>query len=179
MLDRLIYRFQQFYFGVFSRYTATDAVFAQNYLSRKELALFNQLPYFEKKHAVVVAQKMLSAAHQYPELNKRLLARLGLLHDIGKIVEKNSLLTKAFMVMIRFLLPPLFNYLADLGKNHPFFRRFYSHKHHGAIGAHLLEKLGESSVVISIISKHDPQAEPLGADDPLELKILQKADSTY
>ena len=179
MLSRLFYRLNQFYFGMFARYTADDEAFAKSYLSREEFALFSQLPYFEKKHGVIVAQKMLATARQYPAMDERLLARLGLLHDIGKVIEKNSVITKSLMVIIRFFIPGLYNFCAEQGKHHPFFRRFYSHKHHGMIGAQLLTKLGESSAVISIITKHDPRVEPLGPNDPVELKIMQEADSTY
>jgi hypothetical protein len=30
-----------------------------------------------------------------------------------------------------------------------------------------------------MIRKHDPRIEPFGPEDPLELKLLQQADSTY
>jgi putative nucleotidyltransferase with HDIG domain len=164
---------------MFSIYTKADEAFARSYLNIQEMALFNQLPGFEKKHAVVVARKMLDAAQRYPDLDQRKLARLGLLHDIGKVAERNSILTKSILVIVRFFLPGLYNRLADIGKEHPRFRRFYIHKHHGAVGAELLEKIGESSEILSIIKKHDPRIEPFGPEDPIELKILQEADTTY
>lgn len=179
MRARILFRFKQFWFGMFSIYTKADEAFARSYLNIQEMALFNQLPGFEKKHAVVVARKMLDAAQRYPDLDQRKLARLGLLHDIGKVAERNSILTKSILVIVRFFLPGLYNRLADIGKEHPRFRRFYIHKHHGAVGAELLEKIGESSEILSIIKKHDPRIEPFGPEDPIELKILQEADTTY
>lgn len=179
MLDRIVYRFKQFYFGMFSVYTRADQIFVRGYLNGEELALFNQLPGFEKKHAAVVARKMLEAAADNPELDRQKLVRLGLLHDIGKISERNSVFTKSVLVVIRFLLPVLYDRLADRGKTDPRFRRFYIHKHHGAAGAEMLEKIGVSGEFLSIIKKHDPRIEPFGPEDPIELKILQQADSTY
>jgi putative nucleotidyltransferase with HDIG domain len=164
---------------MFSRYTRADEAFALSYLNIQEIALFNQLPGFEKKHAVVVARKMLEAAHRYPDLDQRKLVRLGLLHDIGKILERNSIITKSILVIIRFFFPNFYNRLAELGKDNLRYQRFYIHKHHGAVGAELLEKIGESSEILSIIKKHDPRIEPFGPEDPVELKILQEADSTY
>ncbi len=82
-------------------------------------------------------------------------------------------------MIIRFFLPRYYDHLAELGKDNPRFRRYYIHKHHGAVGAELLEKIGESSEILSIIAKHDPRVEPFGPEDPIELKILQEADSTY
>lgn len=177
--DKIIYRIKQFYFGMFSVYTKADESFARAYLSSQELALFNQLPGFEKKHAVVVAGKMLDLALYNPEIDRRKLVRLGLLHDIGKITERNSVLTKSVLVIIRFFLPWFYDFLAELGKDNMRFKRFYIHKHHGAVGAELLEKIGESAEFLSIVKKHDPRVEPFGPDDPIELKILQQADSTY
>jgi putative nucleotidyltransferase with HDIG domain len=164
---------------MFSAYTKADAAFADGYLNIEEKALFNQLPGFEKKHAVVVARKMLKIAHHYPDLDQRKLARLGLLHDIGKVVERNSVMTKSTMVIIRYFFPAFYERLAEKGRTEPFFRRFYIHKHHGAVGAELLERIGECSEILGIITKHDPRVEPLGPHDPVELKILQEADSTY
>lgn len=174
MLDNILYRFKQFYFGMFSVYSAADAAFADNYLNAQELALFNQLPNFEKKHAVVVGRKMLAMATHNPELDEKKLVKLGLLHDIGKIAEKNSVISKSVLVVVRFFLPGLYNWLAERRKG-----RFYIHKHHGEVGAELLRKIGVSAEYLSIIKKHDPRVEPFGPDDPIELKILQDADSTY
>ncbi|MDD5594007.1 MAG: HD domain-containing protein [Candidatus Margulisbacteria bacterium] len=179
MLDRLVYRLKQFYFSMFSVYDRSDEAFARSYLNNEETALFNQLPRFEKKHAVVVARKMLELALYNPELDPQKLVKLGLLHDIGKLAERNSILTKSILVIIRFLSPGLYDWLADRGRTGRLFRRFYVHKHHGAIGADMLAKIGVSGEFLSIIKKHDPLVEPFGPDDPIELKILQQADSTY
>lgn len=175
MGNKVFYRLKQFYFGMSASYTAEDKVFAEKYLSPEELHLFVQLPSFEKKHAVVVGQKMLAGAAHNPELDEKKLVKLGLLHDIGKIAEKNSVISKSVLVIIRYCWPGLYNWLADSGCS----RRFYIHKHHGEVGAEMLRKIGVSSEFLSIIKKHDPRVEPFGPDDPIELKILQQADSTY
>lgn len=179
MLGSIIYRLKQFYFGMFSVYTKSDEAFVRSYLNSQELTLFNQLPGFEKRHAVVVARKMLELALYNPELDSRKLVKLGLLHDVGKVAERNSVFTKSALVIIRFFFPGLYDQLADKGKTDPRFKRFYLHKHHGAVGAEMLEKIGESGEFLSIIKKHDPRVEPFGPEDPVELKILQQADSTY
>ena len=179
MIGQIIYRFKQFFRGMVAQYTPADGSFAKSYLSGEELALFNQLPGFEKKHSVTVAKKMLELALYNPELDQRKLVKLGLLHDIGKIAERNTILTKSIMVLERYFFPAMYDWLADRGKDDRRFRRYYIHKHHGAVGAALLEKIGVSGEFLSIIRKHDPRVEPFGPDDPIELKILQQADSTY
>jgi putative nucleotidyltransferase with HDIG domain len=162
---------------MFSVYTKADEAFARSYLNIQEMALFNQLPGFEKKHAVSVARRMMDASYKNPELDQRKLIRLGLLHDIGKVAERNSILTKSILVIIRFFLPRLYSRLAELGKKNHRFRRYYIHRHHGEVGAELLEKIGESSEILAIIAKHDLRAEPFGPENPIELKILHEADS--
>jgi putative nucleotidyltransferase with HDIG domain len=178
-LAKALYRVRQFYFGMSATYTRADEAFTRGYMNSEEIALFNQLPGFEKRHAVVVARKMLELALYNPELDQRKLVKLGLLHDIGKVAERNSILTKSVLVIERFLFPHFYDWLADRGKSEPRFRRYYIHKHHGAIGAEMLAKIGVSGEFLSIIKKHDPRVEPFGPADPIELKILQQADSTY
>ncbi|MDD4178432.1 MAG: HD domain-containing protein [Candidatus Margulisbacteria bacterium] len=179
MLYRLIYRLKQFYFGMLASYNKADAAFANSYLNSEELALFNQLPGFEKKHAVVVAKKMLDLALYNPELDQRKLVRLGLLHDIGKVMERSTVLSKSILVIIRYFFPAFYEWLAAKGKSDPRFKKFYIHRHHGEVGADLLAKIGVSGEYFLMIKKHDPRIEPFGPDDPIELKILQDADSTY
>lgn len=164
---------------MFSAYTGADERFTQSYLSLQEMTLFNQLPAFEKKHSVVVAKKMKEALCHHPKLDERKIMRLGLLHDIGKIAEHNSIFTKSVLVIIRFFCPWFYHYLADRGENYPLLRRFYVHKHHGQVGADLLAKIGEESEILSLVAKHDPRIYPLGQDTPIEQKTLNEADSTY
>ena len=179
MLANLAYRLKQFWFGMTAVYDKADEAFAHSYLNSEEIALFNQLPGFEKKHAVVVARKMLELALYNPDLDQNKLVKLGLLHDIGKVAERNSVLSKSFLVILRFLFPGLYEWLAERGRTNRLLRRFYIHKHHGAVGAEMLARLGESSEIVLMIKKHDPRVEPFAPDDPIELKILQQADSTY
>ena len=179
MFSSLKYRLKQFYFGMFSHYEKSDEAFARQYLHGEEWALFGQLPGFEKKHAVVVARKMLDLAVYNPELDQQKLVKLGLLHDVGKVAERNSILSKSGLVVLRYFLPGLYDWLAERGRTQKLLRRFYIHKHHGAVGAELLARIGLSGEFLSIIKKHDPRVEPVFEDDPIELKILQQADSTY
>ena len=177
LLTRIGHRLVQFCFGMFSVYTKADGAFARSFLNIQEWALFNQLPYFEKKHSVRVAKRMLARIHGRPEYDERKITKLGLLHDIGKVSERSSVITKTILVLIRFFLPGVYNKLAERGRDHPRFRRYYIHKHHGAVGAELLARIGETSEILACLKKHDPRVEPWSPDDPVELKMLQEADT--
>lgn len=179
MFKRVSYRLRQFWAGATAVYTKADDQFARGYLTIEEFSLFRQLPDFERKHCVNVARKMLEAVKNEPRFDERKIVRLGLLHDIGKIRERNTLYTKGVLVVIRFLAPWLYDALAERGKRSIFFRRFYIHKHHGAVGAELLARMGESPEIVMMVKKHDPKIEPWGPDDPIELKLLQEADSSF
>lgn len=179
MLNRLKYRLKQYWVGMFACYKKEDEKFAQHYLTIQEMSLFNQLPDFEKKHGVVVARKMLALAPKPSQLDERKLARLGLLHDIGKVMERNTITTKSLLVIIRFIWPKLYQLLAARGEHDLRWRRFYVHRHHGELGAHMLEKIGVSGDILSALAQHDPHANPLYVPRTLEEKLLGQADSTY
>jgi putative nucleotidyltransferase with HDIG domain len=177
LLGRFFYRVRQFFAGMFAVYTRSDLAFAQSYLNIQEMALFNQLPGFEKKHAVWVAKRMLNAVHGEPHFDERRIAKIGLLHDIGKVVERNSTLTKSWLVIIRFLFPAYYDHLAERGREDPRFRCYYIHKHHGAVGADLLAKIGAPESITVILKNHDPRAAEERGDFPPELQILRDADT--
>ncbi len=178
MLDRFTYRIKQFWFAISSKMGEADRVFAYQHLNIKEAALFFSLPDFEQKHGVVVAQKMLSAASGIREIDKRKLARLGLLHDIGKSAARLSIFDKSVLVILHKLLSPIYNLLAGWGKgarSPRMFKIFYVHKHHGAIGAEILSRIAEEKDIVAEVRSHDY---PHTSDD-VYMKLLDEADSTY
>lgn len=178
MLNRLLYRFKQFWFALTSKMTEEDRLFVHQHLNIKEAALFFSLPEYEQKHGVVVAQKMLKEAEGIKMIDERKLVRLGLLHDIGKSAAKLSVWSKAILVILRRFIPPLYDRLAEMGINErssKIFRRFYVHKHHGEIGAEILSKIAEEKEMVEEIRSHDRPS----ASHDVYMEFLDRADSTY
>lgn len=178
MLNRLLYRFKQFWFAVAAGMTDEDRNFARQYLNLKEAALFFSLPAFEQKHAVVVARKMREEGKGVRGVEERKLIRLGLLHDVGKAAERLSIVDKSVLVIAHRFFPKLYDDLAKQGEESSsasFFRKFYVHKHHGAIGSELLSKIGESADIVAEVKSHD---RPFGSHD-VYMRLLDFADSTY
>ncbi|MBU0573578.1 MAG: HDIG domain-containing metalloprotein [Candidatus Margulisiibacteriota bacterium] len=177
MLDRLKYRFGQLKFGLTSAMNDEDRVFVRRHLDIQEQALFNSLPDYEQKHAVVVAQKMLNSLKGRHDLDGHKLAKIGLLHDIGKAAVRLSIFDKAAMVALKSLSPWLYDLLSQRGMKDGtprFFRKFFVYKHHGEIGAEMLRKIGVEDEVLTCVEAHD--AMKFGSDK--YLRSLQDADST-
>jgi len=105
--QRLPYRAKQLKFALFTSYKKEHIEFARKYLSIKELALFDQLPRYEKKHAVQVAKHLLADAHGKFNIDERKLAKLALLHDIGKAATKLSVVDKVLLVILNRYFPKL------------------------------------------------------------------------
>jgi putative nucleotidyltransferase with HDIG domain len=155
-----------------------DRLFAYQHLNIKEAALFFSLPEFEQKHGVVVAQKMLKMVKGAKNMKLKKLARLGLLHDIGKSSARLSIIDKSVLVVLHRFIRPLYDLLASFGKNEKsfkYFKKFYVHKHHGEIGAEILSKIAEEKDIVEEIRSHDF---PYPAHD-IYMKLLDRADSTY
>ena len=178
MLKKILYRFKQFWFAMTASMSEEDREFARQNLDIKEASFFFGLPDYEQKHSVVVARKMQGLARSRPDLDKKLLVRLGLLHDIGKAATRLSVIDKSILVVLQHFVHPLYDLLASKGRDdHSFFlyRKFYVHKHHGEIGSKMLKRVGVEPELSARILEHDEN--PIEFSDEY-MKILNQADST-
>jgi len=156
-LGRAFYRFRQAWFLLFAQMKSEDQSWVNRYLNINEAALFNQLPAFEQKHSVRTSREMVRLGREHRELDERLLAKTGLLHDVGKVACHLSLLTKGILVILHAFIPPLYNWFAYLGRKQSspnFFRKFYVHKKHGRIGARMLSRAGVETQIVKVVSNH-------------------------
>jgi len=146
------------------------------FLNIGEKALFNQFPVFEKLHAIAAAKKIEKLVHGDAEIDERMLVRAVLLHDIGRISGKISLFDKVWLKLLKKFMPPVYNRLAERGKDPGSkARKFYIHKYHGEVGREFLERAGTDKNIMELIEKHAHKPQK---SDPIELKLLRKADST-
>jgi len=177
-LQRLFYRLRQFGLAITSRMTNDDREFERKYLTIPEAALFDQLPPDEQKHSVVVARRMLSLAHTpQADVDERVIAKVGLLHDIGKSAIKLGVIDRSILVAMRRLARPLYDKIAQVGRSETALRlsrKFYVHKEHAGIGSDLLRKANTDDKIIRIVASHD---DPPSESDPIELFLLRKVDS--
>lgn len=174
-----IYRMQQFFAALFQRLNNKDQQFISNYLNIAEASLFNQLPAYEKKHAVNVARKMLALMGDASDSQKRVAVKIGLLHDIGKSQVKISLVNKSLMVMLRFFLPTFYKMMSQKGEAHQtnsYCRKVYIYDQHAKLGAQMLSRAGEDQVIVDVVSSHTAKLTP---SDKGFLRWLKKADTAY
>ena len=177
--SRIIYRFHQGVFALSAMMDDFDWQFVNSYLNVAEMALFKQLPEYEQKHAVETAKKMLLLGHGRIDLEERKLARIGLLHDVGKAAIRLSVLDKSYMVVLKKFLPWAYWGFATLGKKEKSwrpFRKIYVHRMHEKIGARLLARAGAESDVIAAIASH---GEKFHKDDLVYARLLKEADGQY
>lgn len=177
MLAKLLYRPQQFLQGLFASYSGADDEYVKAFLSPELKKLFDRLPNFEKKHSVKVSRLML--AGEITGFDKKELARLGLLHDIGKVARPNSLLLKVWLTVLRKILPPVYNLLSEWGSRGGFFYPVYVNRYHGKIGRELLSAFALPDWFLLAVERHDPyndyNDEKKAAASPL-LVLLRQAD---
>lgn len=177
-IRRAVYRAKQFVLALTLRLTDEDRAFIAAHLRIPEASLFKLMPEDEQKHSVMIAKKMLAAAHGSAlKYDEAILAKIGLLHDVGKSAAKMSIIDRSVLVIGRRLCPPLYQRLASAGREpsaRSFARKAYVHKEHASIGAEALRKAKTEERVVNIINAHDL---PASGGDPVELMFLKKIDN--
>jgi len=175
MIKRIFLRIKQFFKSLVLKPSEEDLLFAKSYLTIEEAALFDNLPGYEKKHAIDVARQMADVTRSSNEIKEKEIVKFALLHDIGKATIKLSLPDKAVLIVLRRILPGLYNSMAAKGESGRGFvsKKFYVHKYHAKIGAELLRRAGIEESVAKLVELHDKEPEP---DDPIELMLLRQLD---
>ena len=177
MIKRVLYRVRQFLLAITSRVTASDRAFIGKYLTIPEAALFYELPRDEQRHSIVVAKKMLSVVRSpSADVEERALAKVGLLHDIGKSAIRLGILDRALLVLLKNFAPSLYGRFALAGSREGtfgFFRKVHVHKEHARLSGILLRAAGTEERVVKLVELHDKRPEE---SDPTELILLRRVD---
>ena len=157
------------------------------YLDAREQSLFYAMDINSQKHAVKVALTCIKLAACHPSVNRKLLVRAALLHDIGKQRGELTTLYRIIFVITDKLFPRLGKTLAKQGNNlsrqklpglpwqklqHAFFV-LYSHP---VLGSRKAEAIGVESQILELIAGHHNPHLP---GEPLELTILREADNLH
>lgn len=94
-----IYRIKQFIWAITAPFKKVDKNIVNRYLNKEELYLFEKLQASEQQHSIRVCKDALRESIHWSNINKSKLAKIALLHDIGKIEKRLSVIDKSIIVI--------------------------------------------------------------------------------
>lgn len=173
----MLNRIKQFYSAITAKITEQDREFVNAQLNTKEKALFFGMNMPDQRHVLNVAYTALHLAEGKSAVDKSLLVRCALLHDVGKVRGDVSTWDKVMTVLAHRFAPTWahkWGRLGRAGRLDNLRHAFYIYFHHPARGAELLTQAGTDLQIINIVRKHH---KPTSAEDCVELQLLKQADS--
>lgn len=166
----MIYRVKQLFWHVTSRWKGVDNNLIKKYLNKKEIEIFNRLNVSEQQHCIRVCNDALEKVNKENiEINKKKLAKVALLHDVGKTMKSLNVMDKSIMVILdKFTKGNLRNYTnikkIDVYYNHP------------KEGVRILEDLYRyDNEFLEVVKKHHKESK--GSEDNIYLKIIRECDN--
>lgn len=160
----MFYRMQQFMKTITASMTENEKRWVKDYLTQREQALFFRLKVYEQKHALCVAKLLGEWTNESREM-----IRLGLLHDIGKILYPLNPIEKSLMVILHKVTAGKIKSLSQI----KMVKCYYEHP---ILGYELLSREGVyEQVFLECIKGHHERICPDKV--PYELSLLQKADN--
>lgn len=159
-----LYRVKQFYWSMVSKLNDEDIDFIKMYLETYELQLFNQLPTYDQKHCINVARDVKLTCNQR-NLESKLLIKVALLHDIGKIYNSMSPIDKSIMVIMH-------NITNGKIKAYKKIKNVNIYYNHGDIGYNLLRKYGYDDRFLFLVKNHHNN----NIVEDKELNLLKECD---
>ena len=96
-----IYRVKQFIWAVTARFKPIDYELVRKYLNKNEEKLFNMLSISERHHSIRVCNEALNRyEHINKDIDKDKLAKIALLHDVGKSNTTLNVIDKSILVIL-------------------------------------------------------------------------------
>ena len=165
-------RIRQFVRAVTARVSDEERAYVASVLPEKAVPLFYAMHRADQRHALNVARTAMTLADERERdgvcVNRKLLERCALLHDVGRRRGDLDIFGKVACVLLVHYFPMRSKQWADDGTS-AMLRVSY---HHPQIGAELLRGIG-LFLEASIIERHHAPAQ---ATDPIELTLLRAAD---
>lgn len=95
----MIYRLKQFIWAVRSLFQDIDNEYVNKILNKREKRLFNKLKKYDKQHCIRVSKDAVILSRQ-KGVNSKRVAKVALLHDIGKIEYRINIFEKSILVIL-------------------------------------------------------------------------------
>lgn len=155
-----------------------DRQFVRRWLSAAEEALFWGMNLPDQYHSLAVARTALALAQPRQDINARLLARLALLHDVGKVKGDVSTWDKILTVLLHRLAPGARRWGQEGrgGRLANVRHAIHVYYHHPERSARLLRAAGAGEELAALVRRHHKAPE---AGEPPELTLLRQADDLH
>lgn len=165
-------RIRQFVRAVTARVSDEERAYVASVLPEKAVPLFYAMHRADQRHALNVARTAMRLADEHEHdgvcVNRSLLERCALLHDVGRRRGDLDIFGKVACVLLVHYFPERSKRWAEDGTS-AMLRVYY---HHPEIGAELLRGIG-LFIEASIIERHHA---PTDERDAMELRLLRAAD---
>ena len=174
----MLQRVKQFIAALTARITAADRQLVSQELSLEESQLFWAMNLPDQRHALNVATTAMKLAGKWPTIDRQLLLRCALLHDVGKVKGDLSTFDKIITVLAYKAIPRWARSWGRYGRGNKLANvrhAFYIYFHHGDRSATMLRELGLDQEAAIVAKHHEAPVD----DDPPELVLLRQADELH
>lgn len=143
-----LYRVKQFGWALTTLFKKIDKDLINTYLTEDEIVLFNQLKHSDKHHCIRVCNDCLEMVESKNiNIDKNKLAKVALLHDIGKITRHLNVFEKSIVVLLdKISKGKIKNYkkskVIDIYYNHP------------TVGFNILEEYNYDDEFLDVVRYH-------------------------
>ena len=172
----MVKRFKQFYNALTAKFNFADVLYVRARLNDSEAQLFFQMGIAEQVHAVNTAkavEKLLEKAVK--SVDRKILLKAALLHDVGKIKGSMKLWHKSACVLFDEFCPCKAQRLASFEQpKGSLAYALYVYYHHPRIGARKLEKISGGYRLCALVRFHHEKKSP--EEIATELYYLKTAD---
>ncbi len=172
----MMQRVRQFYRAMTADITPADRDFVDKSIPKAAQPLFYAMHPADQYHALHVARTALALADMSNlPVDRSMLLRCALLHDVGRQKGDLDIWGKVFTVLMDHFLPALAEKLAKPACRGLWDKpghALYVYYHHAEIGAARLRAIGLTAEAALIARHHLPPA----GDDAPELSLLRDAD---
>ncbi len=176
-MARPLYRIKQFIAARKFKISYLEIEFVRKYLNHQEQILFFRMKGFDQRHALMVAQKALEKTVEKDWIDKQKMARVALLHDIGKSSANIGLYYRIAYVLLSSIREGRFiNFLSKKNSRLSFRRKLFVLNTHSLIGAKMLLDVGcTDNEVLQVVAKHHDKPE---VNESKLLPMIREVDST-
>jgi hypothetical protein len=180
IVGRVFYRLRQFWSALSAAPSAGELDKVRSLLTPPQMALFLRMHRSEQAHSIQVMGAVFHTSNGIQAESRQDLLRAALLHDVGKSRYPVRIWERVLIVLSKVFLPGMvkrWGESAAEGSGLGWRRAFVVSQQHPAWGAQMAAEAGASSLVSTLIRRHqDPRSNSSEGLEDCLLQMLQAAD---